>query len=407
MPHSKKNNQRILIFSVVLIFLWVPTTHAADSLDIDLISTAVVQVVTPVSAGSGMIYFLGNDAVVITNRHVVEGFKRFIINILYDVNDTAKPGYYADLIGYSTAYDVAFLKITQDLNQSPVSANEVKSGLAGSHGRIFELEFAEMSYVPRRGEEIALLGFPGIGENQLVYSRGIIATVTSDELYGKQVPVWLRTDAGMSPGSSGGIAINENGYVIGMPTYIRLEQRTGGRLGSILSSQVIQTVLTNSDELSDTWDTSGIEAGLAASILDYRNDPNFGEISLSAGFIPDPRVIEIVSGGEVNINDLNLEQDCIGFTSTAPDLRLFWTGRAEKLLLYFNAINRTDDATMIVNLPDGTWMCNDDAHPQTFNPLVRITKPEIGQYDIWIGSFIKGEFIRGEILITEQEKNVP
>lgn len=133
--------------------------------------------------------------------------------------------------------------------------------------------------------------------------------------------------------------------------------------------------------------------------LDFSQNPTFGERALSAGFLPDPFTVEVTSGGVVNAS--YLPGSCTGWASEAPDYRLNWSGDSDELRILFEAYDGDDDATLIINLPDGTWSCNDDATFETLNPMVIITNPMVGQYDIWVGSYSEGDYIAGTLSITE------
>jgi serine protease Do len=133
--------------------------------------------------------------------------------------------------------------------------------------------------------------------------------------------------------------------------------------------------------------------------LDFSLSPTYGETKLAAGFLSDPFTTEVTSGGVVSGS--YLPEQCTGWASEAPDFRLFWTGDTNELRIFFEAFDSSDDATLIINLPDGTWRCNDDASDSTLNPMVVFTNPAIGQYDIWVGSFSEGEYIAGNLSITE------
>lgn len=135
--------------------------------------------------------------------------------------------------------------------------------------------------------------------------------------------------------------------------------------------------------------------------LNFSLSPHFGEVSLAAGFTPDPHTVTITSGGMVNTN--YLPGECTGWASEAPDFRLSWTGSSEELRFLFEANEYGDDATLIINQPDGSWICNDDADYQTLNPMVILSNPMVGQYDIWVGSYAEGEYITGQLYITELE----
>ena len=82
-------------------------------------------------------------------------------------------------------------------------------------------------------------------------------------------------------------------------------------------------------------------------------------------------------------------------------MRLQWTGSSEELRIFFVA-DAVEDASLVVNLPDGTWVCNDDSPLNlTIDPLIVLSDPLEGQYDIWVGTFEDGGWIPGELNITE------
>jgi len=108
----------------------------------------------------------------------------------------------------------------------------------------------------------------------------------------------------------------------------------------------------------------------------------------------------------VDVSAAQYGNECNGYASSAPDYQLNWSGDTASLQLYFVAANMTDDATLVINKPDGTWLCNDDS-PASLNPGVTINNPDAGRYDIWVGSYSQGELISGELNITELLTNIP
>lgn len=135
----------------------------------------------------------------------------------------------------------------------------------------------------------------------------------------------------------------------------------------------------------------------AASAQDYDADPNYGELSLSAGFTPDPALLSLLAGGDVSAADKF--EGCTGFVSTAPDMRLFWDGSAKGALnLKISALSNAD-TTLVVNGPDGRWYCDDDGGEDS-NPLVELT-PLAGRYEIWVGTYTQGETKRAVLSISE------
>ena len=133
------------------------------------------------------------------------------------------------------------------------------------------------------------------------------------------------------------------------------------------------------------------------SELDFARDPYNGSVSLRAGFLPDPSTLELVVGGDVDVSYLG--SGCVGYATAEPDYRLNWSGSSDELRIFFVS-DDFEDATLIVNRPDGSWTCNDDAGA-TLDPMVVLTDPLEGQYDIWIGSYERDAWLSGELSITE------
>jgi len=57
----------------------------------------------------------------------------------------------------------------------------------------------------------------------------------------------------------------------------------------------------------------------------------------------------------------------------------------------------------VVNLPDGTWACNDDF--QGTDPGLIFRRPQSGQYDIWIGHYDRGSRVPAQLRISEVPPN--
>jgi hypothetical protein len=139
--------------------------------------------------------------------------------------------------------------------------------------------------------------------------------------------------------------------------------------------------------------------------LDYQLPPNFGDTELTAGFTPDPFTVEVVSGGPIDASYLG--DECRGFATAAPDFDVTYTAGSQTLLrFYFVPDTAGEDATLLVNAPDLSWHCNDDA-TDSVNPQVDFEDPESGLYDIWIGSYQANAEINGTLYVTEVSSNRP
>jgi hypothetical protein len=120
----------------------------------------------------------------------------------------------------------------------------------------------------------------------------------------------------------------------------------------------------------------------SASAQDFNATPNYGTINLRTGFEPDPNVIAVQSGG--NLDASRLDSTCAGFITSAPDVRLVYTAGDLPLIL---SVASRSDTTLVVNGPDGRWYCNDDGGVNGLNPAVRFNHPASGRYEIWVGTY--------------------
>jgi hypothetical protein len=130
-----------------------------------------------------------------------------------------------------------------------------------------------------------------------------------------------------------------------------------------------------------------------AETQDPTEKPTFGKVELKAGFTPDPFVKELTAGGEIRtkLGGVN------AWVAKAPDFRLNYTAGNFALTIYAES---KSDTTLLINLPDGTWIADDDSGGN-LNPLIKLEKPKSGQYDIWVGSFKENELPKAKLMITE------
>jgi hypothetical protein len=159
---------------------------------------------------------------------------------------------------------------------------------------------------------------------------------------------------------------------------------------------------TSSPSTEPSESAEATESSEAAE-LDMSLPSNFGSTDLSAGFTPDPFSVELVSGGPIDATYVG--DDCRGYATEASDYDVTYTAVDEGLLRFYFVAD-TADTTLVINAPDGSWHCNDDA-PGTIDPLIDFVNPESGRYDIWIGSYESGTENSGTLYVTETESNGP
>lgn len=159
---------------------------------------------------------------------------------------------------------------------------------------------------------------------------------------------------------------------------VRFETPTSGRYQiwvGTFGDQTAQAMLNVSEVRSGP--------GMSAEAPNFGLDPAFGAAYLVSGFEPDPHEQEIAAGGSYDA--AQLQDGCLGYVSRAPDYRVIFTAGSAGLPLIFS-VSSVTDATLVINEPGGTWVCNDDGG-EGLNPSIRFDTPVTGQYDIWVGTF--------------------
>ncbi|WP_412069442.1 peptidase S1 [Rubrivirga sp. IMCC43871] len=124
-------------------------------------------------------------------------------------------------------------------------------------------------------------------------------------------------------------------------------------------------------------------AFVAAPVLaqNVSADPNFGDVRVEEGFPNDPYTIEVVAGGDIEPAVRGCDYGAI---TQAPDVDLYYDTSGSSTL-YIYAVSG-DDTTILVNLPDGNWACDDDSYDDG-DPIVVIRGAESGLFNIWVGTY--------------------
>ncbi len=120
--------------------------------------------------------------------------------------------------------------------------------------------------------------------------------------------------------------------------------------------------------------------------------PTFGDVKLKVGFPNDPFTKELIAGGSIKtkLGGVN------AYVAEAPDFKLYY--EAGKLPLTFTVESQAD-TTLLINLPNGEWVADDDSGGFP-NPLIKLATPMSGRYDIWVGTVGK-DAAKAVLKITE------
>ena len=138
--------------------------------------------------------------------------------------------------------------------------------------------------------------------------------------------------------------------------------------------------------------------------LDFLLPPVYPAVQLTSGFQPDPHTLSVTAGGPVDVAYLG--GSCVGFATSEPTFELAYTNGAQSLLRFYFVGTLSRDSTMIINKPDGEYVCADDTF-NTVHPSIDFDSPETGTYDVWIGAFVGGTDVAGTLSVTEIADNHP
>jgi len=143
--------------------------------------------------------------------------------------------YFAQVVVQSPEVDLAVLRITAGVDGRPVS-NLTLPFIAVGNSDQLEL-----------GDTLAIFGFPGIGGETVTFTSGSVAGFTKEPSL-RVNRAWIKTDATIAGGNSGGTAVNSAGELIGIPT-----QASAGTGVSPVDARPV--VDTNRDGRIDERDT--------------------------------------------------------------------------------------------------------------------------------------------------------
>jgi len=223
---------------------YVAPTAAALSSTTELAKATVQILALQAVGGSYEIVWTGSGSVIdargliLTNGHVVD-------NRLgeYDVLGVAITGrtdeppdllYLAEIASADYDLDLAVIRIVADMGGNPVQVDLPAISLGDS-------DLVEI------GDHLRVLGYPGIGGETITYTEGAVSGFTSERSV--EGRAWIKTDATIAGGNSGGMAVDAAGQLIGVPTLAS----AGATEGDIVDCRPV--VDTNRDGVIDGYDT--------------------------------------------------------------------------------------------------------------------------------------------------------
>lgn len=167
--------------------------------------------------GSGSI--ISADGLILTNAHVIDTsqlevpYNARVVPDVFAVYITTRAdqppivSYIAEAVVVSEQLDLAVLRITRRANGDAVDPSRLSLPYV-MLGDSDQLE---------PGDNIYIIGYPGIGGETVTFTAGVVSGFTSE---GGINRAWIKTDAAISGGNSGGTCVDDAGLLVGVPTQV-------------------------------------------------------------------------------------------------------------------------------------------------------------------------------------------
>ena len=167
---------------------------------------------SPAWTGSGTI--VAPSGIILTNCHVANPramgmpappADRLAIAITERSDVPPVLTYFAEIVAQSPQVDLAVLRIVGRVD--------------GKRASKLKLPFVPVgdSDALELGDTVAILGYPGIGGETVTFTSGSVAGFTKQSGVSAR-RAWVKTDATIAGGNSGGTAVNSEGNLVGIPT---------------------------------------------------------------------------------------------------------------------------------------------------------------------------------------------
>lgn len=136
-----------------------------------------------------------------------------------------------------------------------------------------------------------------------------------------------------------------------------------------------------------------------AASLNPNQPANYGGTNMALGSMQNTNSVRILSGGSIEVERLGLGAGCTGYVTAAPDYNIAVANYGPFMRILVDAGNA--DTTLVIQQPNGSWACNDDAFSTT-NPGLDFNGVQPGLYHVWVGSFRAGTRAPGTLTVTER-----
>ena len=196
-------------------------SHAQDTrFDLDRIQRATVFIIqTQTTGGRAITTCVGTGTIVDRSGLIASNAHNtvpnpdcpgdeLIIALSIDPDDPPTPTYRAEVAQANIGLDLALLRITQELNGRFVEPGALALPF---------VELADSSLVAL-DDTITVLGYPGLGNEQVTNTRGTVTSFVAEPSGGDRA--WIKTDATIPGTMTGGGVYNAAGQLIAVPTTV-------------------------------------------------------------------------------------------------------------------------------------------------------------------------------------------
>ncbi|KAA3664654.1 MAG: serine protease [Chloroflexi bacterium] len=196
--------------------------------------------------GSGTI--ISADGLILTNAHVASPLSpglaalynepefifgdepdALVVGLVESADLPPVETYLAEVRAADGVLDLAVIQITHTLDGQPVDAASLNLPFV-SLGDSDQLDL---------GDEIQVFGFPGAGGETITFTRGDVSGFESEERVGTRA--WIKTDTTFSPGNSGGLGANQQGEIVGVPSFTL--EAAGGSINRLRSVNLAKPLI--------------------------------------------------------------------------------------------------------------------------------------------------------------------
>jgi putative serine protease PepD len=149
----------------------------------------------------------------------------------------AAPAYRAEVVASDGELDIAILRIVATANGEPLDGElDLPTVPIGDSSSL------------STGDELTVLGFPSISDSQaLTVTRGVVSTFIANDSLGSE-RAEIDTDARIAPGNSGGMAIDNDGELIGVPSAYFQEADVPIVSGRIRPIDLVKPLISEAEE---------------------------------------------------------------------------------------------------------------------------------------------------------------